>query len=81
MYIILLDHQLFNKIRKRITYCAASLCKVALKGIIICGETGNDIMTSREMCLVRGLGARGPEFDSRMSHPCFNFFPFCVAYM
>ena len=29
--------------------------------------------------LVRGLGARGPEFDSRISHPCFDFFPFCVA--
>ena len=29
--------------------------------------------------LVRGLGARGPEFDSRISHPCFNFFPFRVA--
>ena len=29
--------------------------------------------------LVRGLGARGPEFDSRISHPCFDFFPFRVA--
>ena len=29
--------------------------------------------------LVRGLRARGPEFDSRISHPCFDFFPFCVA--
>ena len=29
--------------------------------------------------LVRGLGARGPEFDPRISHPCFNFFPFSVA--
>ena len=29
--------------------------------------------------LVRGLGARGPEFDSRISHPCFDSFPFRVA--
>ena len=29
--------------------------------------------------LVRGHGARGPEFDSRISHPCFDFFPFRVA--
>ena len=29
--------------------------------------------------LVRDLGARGPEFDSRISHPCFDFFPFRVA--
>ena len=29
--------------------------------------------------IVRGLGARDPEFDSRISHPCFDFFPFCVA--
>ena len=29
--------------------------------------------------LVRGLRARGPEFESRISHPCFDFFPFCVA--
>ena len=29
--------------------------------------------------LVCGLGARGPEFDSRISHPCFDFFPFRVA--
>ena len=29
--------------------------------------------------LVRGLGARGLEFDSRISHPCFDFFPFRVA--
>ena len=29
--------------------------------------------------LVHGIGARGPEFDSRISHPCFHFFPFCVA--
>ena len=29
--------------------------------------------------LVRGLGARGPEFDSRFSHPCFDFFPFRVV--
>ena len=29
--------------------------------------------------LVRGLGARGPEFDSRTSHPCLDFFPFRVA--
>ena len=29
--------------------------------------------------LVRGIGARGPEFDSRISHPCFDFFPFRVA--
>ena len=29
--------------------------------------------------LVRGLGARGPEFDPRISHPCFDFFPFSVA--
>ena len=28
---------------------------------------------------VRGLGARGPEFDSRISHPCFDFFRFRVA--
>ena len=28
---------------------------------------------------MRGLGARGPEFDSQISHPCFDFFPFCVA--
>ena len=26
--------------------------------------------------LVRDLRARGPEFDSRISHPCFDFFPF-----
>ena len=26
--------------------------------------------------LVGGLGARGPEFDSRISHPCFDSFPF-----
>ena len=29
--------------------------------------------------LVRGHGARGPELDSRISHPCFDFFPFRVA--
>ena len=29
--------------------------------------------------LVRGLGARGREFDSRVSHPCFDFVPFRVA--
>ena len=29
--------------------------------------------------LVRGFGARGPEFDSRISHLCFDFFPFRVA--
>ena len=29
--------------------------------------------------LVSGHGARGPEFDSRISHPCFDFFPFRVA--
>ena len=29
--------------------------------------------------LVRGLGARGPEFVPRVSHPCFDFFPFSVA--
>ena len=29
--------------------------------------------------LVRGLYARGPEFDSRISHPCFDLFPFRVA--
>ena len=29
--------------------------------------------------LVRDLGARGLEFDSRISHPCFAFFPFRVA--
>ena len=29
--------------------------------------------------LVRGLGARVPEFDSRISHPYFDFFPFRVA--
>ena len=29
--------------------------------------------------LVRGLRARGSEFDSRISHPCFDLFPFCVA--
>ena len=28
---------------------------------------------------VRGLGARGPEFDSRISHPFFDFFPFLVT--
>ena len=28
---------------------------------------------------MRGLGARGPEFDSRISHPCFDSFPFRVA--
>ena len=29
--------------------------------------------------LVHGLGGRGPEFDSRLSHPCFDFFPLRVA--
>ena len=29
--------------------------------------------------LVRGLGTREPEFDPRISHPCFDFFPFSVA--
>ena len=29
--------------------------------------------------LVRDLGASGPEFDFRISHPRFDFFPFCVA--
>ena len=29
--------------------------------------------------LMHSLGARGPEFDSQISHPCFDFFPFCVA--
>ena len=28
---------------------------------------------------VRSLSARGLEFDSRISHPCFDFFPFFVA--
>ena len=27
----------------------------------------------------RDLGARGPEPESQISHPCFDFFPFCVA--
>ena len=31
--------------------------------------------------LVRNLGARGPEFDSQISHLCFDFFPFIVAYV
>ena len=29
--------------------------------------------------LVRSLGARVPEFDSGISRPCFDFFPFSVA--
>ena len=29
--------------------------------------------------LVRGLGATVPEFDPRISHPCFDFFLFSVA--
>ena len=29
--------------------------------------------------LVHRLGARGPEFDSRISHPCFDFFPFSAC--
>ena len=29
--------------------------------------------------LVRALGARGAEFDPRISHACFDFFPFSVA--
>ena len=29
--------------------------------------------------LVHGLGARGPDFDSRISRPCFDFFPFSAA--
>ena len=28
---------------------------------------------------MRGLGARGPQFDSRISHPFFDFFPVSVA--
>ena len=29
--------------------------------------------------LVRDLGLRGPEFDSRILQPCFDFFHFSVA--
>ena len=29
--------------------------------------------------LVQRLCARGPKFDPLISHPCFNFFLFCVA--
>ena len=29
--------------------------------------------------LVRDLGAIGPDFDSRISRPCFDFFPYSVA--
>ena len=29
--------------------------------------------------LVRGLSARGPDFDSRISSPCFDFFHFSAA--
>ena len=28
---------------------------------------------------VHGLYAGGPEFDPWISHPCYDFFPFCVA--
>ena len=28
---------------------------------------------------MRGLRAGGLKFDPRISHPCFDFFPFCVA--
>ena len=30
---------------------------------------------------MRGLGARGPKLDPRISHPCFDFFPIRVAYV
>ena len=39
-------------------------------------ETKEQGWHNRLMC---GLGASGPEFDSQILHPCFNFFPFRVA--